>query len=58
MDVIFLTYVKLIMYMFYATNLSKGTSDLKQKCTQFAKPFWDTVFHALSHGVIHFVSSV
>ena len=39
-------------------HLSKGTSDLKQKCTQLAAPFWDTVFHALSHGVIHFVRSV
>ena len=39
-------------------HLSKGTSDLKQKCTQLATPFWSTVFHALSHGVIHFVRSV
>jgi len=38
-------------------HLSKRTSDLKQKCTQLAKP-WGTVFHALSHGVIHFVRSV
>ena len=37
------------------THLSKGTSDLKQKCTQLATQFWDTVFHPLSHGVIHFV---
>ena len=42
----------------YVTHLSKATSDLKQKCTQLASPFWDTVFRALSHGVIHFVRSV
>ena len=40
------------------THLSKGTSDLKPKCTQLATPFWGTVFHALSHGVIYFVRSV
>ena len=34
------------------------TSDLKPKCTQHATPFWGTVFHALLHGVIHFVLSV
>ena len=34
------------------SHLSKGTSDLKQKWTQLATPFWGTVFHALSHGVI------
>ena len=39
-------------------HLSKGISDLKQRCTQLATPFWDTIFHALSHGVIHFVRSV
>ena len=39
-------------------HLSKRTSDLKQKCTQLATPFWGTVFHALSHGVIHFGWSV
>ena len=39
-------------------HLSKGTSDLKQKCTQLATPFWGTVFHALSHGVIRFVRSL
>ena len=42
----------------YVSHLSEGTSDLKQKCTQLATPFWRTVFHALSHGVIHFVRSV
>ena len=40
------------------THLSKGTSDLKQKCTQLATQFWSTVFHALSNGVFHFVRSV
>jgi len=25
-------------------HLSKATSDLQQKCTQLATPFWDTVF--------------
>ena len=40
------------------SHLSKGTSDLKQKCTQLATPFWETVFHALSHGVIHFAPRV
>ena len=39
-------------------HLSKGTSDLKQKCTQLATPFWSTVFHAFSHGVFCFVRSV
>ena len=38
--------------------LSKATSDLKQKCTQFLTSFSGTVFHALSHGVIRFVRSV
>jgi len=37
----------------FPAHLSKGTSDLKQKCT--TTPFWGAVFHALSHGVIHFV---
>ena len=40
------------------SHLSKGTSDFKQKCTQLVTPFWGTVFHALSHGMIHFVRSV
>ena len=31
----------------------KGTGGLKQKCTQFKAQF----FHALSHGVTHFVGS-
>ena len=39
-------------------HLSKGTSGLKQKCAQLATPFWDTVSHALSHSVTHFVWSV
>ena len=46
------------LYNYLKTHLSKGTSDVKQKCTQLATPFWGTVFHALSHGVIHFVWSV
>ena len=45
-------------YQGLRAHLSKGTSDLKQKCTQLATPFWSTVFHALSHGVFHFVRSV
>ena len=40
------------------THLSKGPSGQKQKCTRFLTPFSGTVFHALSHGVIHFVRSV
>ena len=39
-------------------HLSKGSSGCKQKCTQFLTPFTGIVFHALSHGVIHFVQSV
>ena len=39
-------------------HLSKDISDLKQRCTQLATPFWGTIFHALSHGGIHFVRSV
>ena len=39
-------------------HLSKGTSSLKQKCTQSLTSFLGTVFHALSHGAIHFVRSV
>ena len=51
----------LLYILFHAlvdTQLSKGTSDLKQKCTQLATPFGGTVFHALSQGVSHFVRSV
>ena len=40
------------------SHLSKAPSDLKQKCTQFPTPFLGTDFHALSHGVVHFVRSV
>ena len=40
------------------THLSKGTSGLKQKCTQTPTSFLGTVFHALSHDVIHFVLHV
>ena len=39
-------------------HLSKGTSGLKQKSTQTPTPFLSTVFHALSHGEIHFLPSV
>ena len=39
-------------------HLSKGSSGHKQKCTPFLTPFSSTVFHALSHGLIHFVRSV
>ena len=42
----------------YMSHLSKGSSGCKQKCTQFPTPFSCTVFHALSHGVIHFVLRV
>ena len=40
------------------SHLSKGSSGRKQKCTRFLTPLSGTVFHALSHGVIHFVRSV
>ena len=40
---------------FLLSHLSKGSSGHKQKCTQFPTPFSGIVFHALSHGVIHFV---
>ena len=39
-------------------HLSKGQSGLKQKCTQTPTSFWRTIFHALSHNVIHFVPRV
>ena len=39
-------------------HLSKGPSDLKQKCTQLPTPFSGTLFDALSLGVIHFIWSV
>ena len=39
-------------------QLSKITSDLKQKCTLLLTSFLGTVFHALSHDVIHFVPCV
>ena len=42
----------------YCPHLSKGSNGRKQKCTQFLTSFLGTVFHALSHGVIHFVRSV
>ena len=37
------------------SHLSKGTEDLKLKCKKLPT-FLGRVFHALSHGVIHFVS--
>ena len=40
------------------SHLSKGSSGCKQKCTQFRRPFSGTVFHSLSHDMIHFVRSV
>ena len=42
----------------FHTHLSKGTSGLKQKCTQTPTSFLGTVFHALSLDVIHFVPRV
>ena len=39
-------------------HLSKGPSDLEQKCTQLPTPFLGTVFHALSHCGNHFLRSV
>ena len=41
-----------------ASHLSKGSSDLKQKCTQPTTAFLGTVFNALSHGLIHLVCNV
>ena len=48
----------ILKYKVSGSQLSKITSDLKQKCTQLPTPFWGTVFHAISLGVIHFVRSV
>ena len=45
-------------YIKRTPHLSKGSCGRKQKCTQFLTPFSGTVFHALSHGVIHFVQIV
>lgn len=42
----------------HVSHLSKGTSGHKQKCTQTLPSFLGLVFHALSHGVIHFVPCV
>ena len=39
-------------------HLAKRLSDLKQNGTQEKTPFFDTVFHTLSHGVLRFVASV
>ena len=39
-------------------HLSKGTSGLIQKCTQTPTSFLGTIFHALSHDVIHLVLRV
>ena len=43
---------------FCFSTFSKGSSGRKEKCTQFLTPSFGTVFHALSHGVIHFGRSV
>ena len=43
---------------YWYSHLSKGTSGLKQKCTQTLTSFLGTVFQALSHDVIHFVPRV
>ena len=40
------------------THLYKGTSGLKQKCTQTPTSLLGTIFHALSHDVIHFLPPV
>ena len=37
------------------THLSRDTNDLKHKGSQILTPFSSTVFHLLSHSVIHFV---
>ena len=42
----------------FNAHLSKGSSGLKPKCTQYPTLFSGKVFRALSHGVIHFVGSV
>ena len=42
----------------WVPHLSKGTSGLKQKCTQTPTSFLGTVFQALSHCMIHFVLRV
>ena len=46
------------MHKLTPAHLSKGASGLKQKYTQSHTPFSGIVFHALSHGAIHFVRSV
>jgi len=40
------------------SHLSKGTSGLKQRCTQTMTSFLGPFFHALSHDVIHFAPCV
>ena len=40
------------------SHLSKGPSDLKQKCTQLWIPLLGTIFNAFSIGCINFVRSV
>ena len=39
-------------------HLAKRPSDLKQNGSKEKIPFTGTVFHTLSHGVLHFVASV
>ena len=38
-------------------HLAKLPSDVKQNGTQEKTPFSGTVFHTLSHDVVHFVAS-
>ena len=52
------TYLKMSIFTNGRHIFQKGSSGHKQKCTQFPTPFSSTVFHALSHGEIHFVWSV
>ena len=42
----------------FIAHLSKGPSDLKQKCTQFPAPFLGIALNAFPLGVIHFFPSV
>ena len=42
----------------FSPHIFPNVSDLKQKCTQLLTPFSRMVFHAFSHGGIHFARSV
>ena len=44
--------------MYCTSHLPKRKINLKQKCTQHLTPLSGTVFHALSHGEIHFAQRV